>query len=76
LDERYSGITGKTTWVRCKMTKVRELFGAKKEWSVGPGANLRGANFRSVDLRGADLRGADLTDAIFNEADLRGKHSE
>lgn len=54
------------------MTKVRELFGAKKEWSVGPGANLRGANFRSVDLRGADLRGADLTDAIFNEADLTG----
>ena len=54
------------------MTKIRELFGEKKEWSVGPGAHLRGANFRGVDLRGADLRGADLTDAIFNEADLTG----
>lgn len=51
---------------------VRERFGAKREWHVGPGANLRGANFRSVDLRGLDLSGCDLTDAIFNEADLTG----
>ena len=54
------------------MRVIQERFGAKKEWSVGPGANLRGANFRSVDLRGVDMTGADLTDAIFNEADLSG----
>ena len=51
---------------------VRERFGAKREWEVGPGANLAGANFRSVDLRGLNLTGCDLTDAIFNEADLTG----
>jgi len=51
---------------------IKERFGDKKEWSVGPGANLRGANFRSVDLRGVDMTGADLSDAIFNGADLSG----
>lgn len=51
---------------------MRELFGAKKEWTVGPGANLRGANFRGVDLRSVEMTGADLTGAILNEADLAG----
>jgi len=51
---------------------VQERFGAKREWHVGPGADLRGANFRSVDLRGVDMSGADLTNAIFNEANLAG----
>ena len=54
------------------MRAVRERFGAKREWQVGPGANLRGANFRSVDLRGVDMSGADLTNAILNEANLAG----
>lgn len=57
---------------RVRVTVVRELFGAKKEWTVGPGANLRGANFRGVDLRSVEMTGADLTGAILNEADLAG----
>lgn len=54
------------------MRTIRERFGAKREWHVGPGANLRGANFRSADLRGIDMSGADLTNAILNEANLSG----
>lgn len=54
------------------MRTIRERFGAKREWHVGPGANLRGANFRSADLRGIDMSGADLTKAILNEANLSG----
>ena len=42
------------------------------EYTITPGADLRGAYLRGADLRGADLSHADLSDANLSHADLRG----
>ncbi|NDC48790.1 MAG: pentapeptide repeat-containing protein [Micrococcales bacterium] len=52
--------------------KIREIFGSRREWLVGPGLDLSGANFRGVCLAGVNLRGANCSDVVLNGADLSG----